>query len=72
MCERDISLSEGDMQRLKDGVEKASQKGVQKTLILMDHRAFIVSVPDNTVVTAMNGCELKENVFTQIDGTVIL
>ncbi len=69
---REIALSGDDMLRLKDGVGKARQKGIQKTLILMDQRAFIVSVPDNTVVTAMVGCELKENVFTQIDGTVII
>lgn len=72
MCEREIALTEGDMLRLKDGVGKARQKGIQKTLILMDQRAFIVSVPDNTVVTAMAGSELKENVFTQIDGAVII
>ncbi|MPM17912.1 hypothetical protein SDC9_64312 [bioreactor metagenome] len=72
MCERDITLTEGDMLRLREGVGKARQKGVQKTLVLMDQRAFIVSVPDNTVVTAMEGCDIKENVFTQIDGAVIV
>lgn len=72
MCERDIALTQGDMLRLQDAIGLASQKGVQKTLVLMDQRAFIVSVPDNTVVTAMNGCELKQNVFTQIDGAVII
>ena len=72
MCERDIALTQGELLRLQDAVGMASQKGVKKTLVLMDQRAFIVSVPDNTVVTAMNGCELKENVFTQIDGAVII
>ena len=72
MAERDIALTQGDMLRLQDAVGRASQKGIQKTLVLMDRRAFIVSVPDNTVVTAMEGCDIKENVFTQIDGAVII
>ncbi len=72
MVQRDMTLSGTDMQRLSEGVDKASEKGVQNTLVLMDEKAFIVNVPNNVVITAMNGHDLKENVFTNIDGAVIV
>jgi len=72
MSQREISLSANDMTRLADAVGRAEHKGVRNTLVLMDQMAFIVNVPDNVVITAMNGQDLRENVFTQIDGAVIV
>jgi len=72
MALRDIALSSQELTKLSDAISKAKDKGSRSTLILMGERAFIVSVPDNTVVTAMKGRDLKENVFTQIDGAVIV
>lgn len=72
MAQRDMTLSGAEMQRLSEGVDKASEKGVSNTLVLMDEKAFIVNVPNSVVITAMNGQDLKENVFTNIDGAVIV
>jgi len=72
MAQRDMSLSDSDMQRLTQAVDKAGGKGVQNTLVLMDEKAFIVNVPHSVVITAMNGQDLRENVFTNIDGAVIV
>lgn len=69
---RNISLNSSDMSRLNDAVDKAAGKGVQDSLVVMNNLAFIVSVPDKTVVTAMPVSEATENVFTNIDGAVIL
>ena len=54
------------------GTQKASEKGIKETLVLVDSLAFIVNVPSNTVVTAMNQNETEENIFTNIDGAVIM
>lgn len=69
---RNISLNESDVARLNSAVDKASQKGVNDSLILMDNMAFIVSIPGKTVVTAMPVDEARENVFTHIDGAVMI
>ena len=69
---RNIQLDSGDMRRLSDAVRKAADKGVQDSLVVMDRLAFIVSVPDRTVVTAMPVDEAGQNVFTNIDGAVIV
>jgi len=68
---RDITLSAGDIMRLASAVDKASAKGASDSLVLMDDKAFIVSIENRTVVTAMTGEAIKDNVFTNIDSTVI-
>jgi flagellar operon protein len=69
---RNITLGQRQMQRLSSAVDRASEKGVSDSLVVMDNLAFIVSVPGRTVVTAMPVDEANSHVFTQIDGAVIL
>ena len=69
--DRNISLSDDQMKRLMTGKNEAGEKGIKDSLILIDQLAFIVNVPNNTVVTAMDQTENKSNVFTNIDGAVI-
>lgn len=70
--DRNISLTPSQLERLNRGTEKASQKGIKESLVLMDSLAFIVNVPNQTVVTAMDQTETNENIFTNIDGAVII
>ena len=69
---RGISLSDEQNVRLQSGVEKASAKVINESLVLVDSLAFIVNVPNKTVVTAMDQTETQSNVFTNIDGAVIM
>ena len=70
--QREIHLSQEQKMRLNDGMIKAGEKGIQDSLVLMDSLAFIVNVPSNTVVTALDSEESKEKAFTNIDGAVIV
>ena len=70
--QRDIELSAEQSQRLEAGVAKASAKGIKESLVIVDSLAFIVNVPNQTVVTAMDQTESEDNVFTNIDGAVII
>ncbi len=67
---RNINLDGDQVERLKNAVDKASTKGVRDTLVVMDDVAFVVNVNARTVITAVNQSELKDNVFTHIDGAV--
>jgi len=69
---RKINLSQNDIARLNDAVSKAGSKGSTDSLILMNDLAFVVSVKNNTVVTAMSSEQLKDNVITNIDSTVFI
>ncbi len=70
--QRGIVLSSDDLSRLSGAVQLADSKGAEDTLVVMNDKAFIVSVKNNTVVTAMSGENIKDNVFTNIDSTVIV
>lgn len=72
MASRGITFKPEDVVRLNDAVDKAAKKGSRESLILMGDNAFIISVKNKTVVTAMDREAMKENVFTNIDSTVIL
>lgn len=70
--QRGIQLTAGQMERLSDATAKAGQKGIRDSLVIVDELAFIVNVPNHTVVTAMESTEAISNVFTNIDGAVIM
>lgn len=69
---RNIELSSAQMDKLAEAVDKAEKKGVRDTLVLLDNIAFVVNVRNRTVITAASSSELKENVFTNIDGAVVI
>lgn len=72
MAARDISLSGDELEMVNNAVRAAKQKGIRDSLIIMKDIAFIVNIPNNTVVTAVQGDEMKQNVYTNIDGAVII
>ena len=69
--ERGINLEKEEISRLSGAVTQADEKSVNDSLILINDMAFIVSIKNRTVVTAMTGDSIKDNVFTNIDSTVI-
>lgn len=69
---RNINLSKEDLDQISNAVNKAKNKGVNEALIILRDNAFITSIKNNTVITATTGEDLKENVFTNIDGAVII
>lgn len=72
LSDRNIELTNGQMERLSDGAKKAGEKGIQESLVIVDGLAFIVNIPNRTVVTAMDSAQTADNVFTNIDGAVIM
>ncbi|MDS1029531.1 TIGR02530 family flagellar biosynthesis protein [Bacillota bacterium LX-D] len=69
---REIKLSETDLQKITAAIDKAKAKGARESLLLLNNLALIVSVKNNTVVTALDNENMKNNVFTNIDSAVIL
>ncbi len=67
---RNIQLGENEISKIQDAVEKAEAKGSKDSLVLMDKTAFIVNIPNRTVVTAIEVANSNENVFTNIDSVV--
>lgn len=67
---RGLELSQDDITKLEDAFTKAESKGVKDSLVMMDSKAFIINVPNKTVITALDVAESKENIFTNIDSVV--
>jgi len=66
------SLGPEELAKLSEAVDRASAKGARESLILMKDLALVVSVKNRTVITAVDGARIKDNVFTNIDSAVII
>lgn len=72
LLERNIHISDAQWQLVSDKVSEARSKGVKDSLVLMEQAALIVSAKNATVITAMDRKEAKNQLFTNIDGTIVL
>ena len=72
LAERNIRLTDEQLDRLNEGTMKADRKGIKDSLIMVDELAFIVNVSSSTVITAMDNNRTDEQIFTNIDGAVIM
>ncbi|WP_251315777.1 flagellar biosynthesis protein [Flintibacter muris] len=70
--ERGIQVDDALMGQLADSVERAQAKGATNILAFDATRAFIINVPHGRVITTMSQEEMQENIFTNIDGAVLL
>ena len=70
--ERAISFTDVEWMHIEEKVSEAKGKGVHSPLVLTKEAAMIISAKNNTVITAMNRKEATAQIFTNIDGTIIL
>lgn len=71
MRSRGIEMTSTLMNRLENAVDKANSKGSKDALVILDNLAFVVSVKNRTVITAMDEESMRNNVFTNIDSAII-
>ncbi|GAB6180194.1 hypothetical protein JCM14036_15130 [Desulfotomaculum defluvii] len=70
--ERNISLSHEDYLKINNAVQQAAAKGSRDSLILYRDMALVTSITNRTVVTAVDGKNMQDHVFTNIDSAVII
>lgn len=70
--ERGIQVTPHLMDQLAGSVERAQAKGATNILAMDGERAFLINVPHARVITAITQEEMKQSVFTNIDGAVFL
>ncbi len=69
--DRNIILDLKRIQQIEGAIDRVAKKGSNESLIISNDAAFIVNVPKRKVITAMDKMQMQENVFTNIDSTVI-
>ncbi len=70
--ERNLEMDSAEYFKLKDAFQKLKEKGGQDSLVITDKAAYIVDVPNQKVVTAIDKNNIVDNVFTKIDSTVLV
>lgn len=70
--QRGIHINEAHWKQIEEKVYEAKKKGVSESLVLLKDAALIVSAKNNTVITAMDRDEARTQIFTNINGTIIL
>ena len=68
---RNIKLDDNEINKIQNAVDKARMKGSKDSLVMMNDTAFIVNIPNSTVITALPVSDSEKNVFTNIDSVVI-
>ncbi|MDW7673510.1 MAG: TIGR02530 family flagellar biosynthesis protein [Bacillota bacterium] len=72
LSERNIELDSLEMAKLESAFDKAQSKGAKESLVIIESRAYVISVPNKVVITAVDEKSLKDNVFTNIDSAIIM
>lgn len=72
MQQRGVTFTPDVLNKIQSATSKAAEKGSKETLVLTDDTALIVNHKNNMIVTVVDRSALKENVFTNIDATVIV
>lgn len=70
--QRGISMTDDQQRSLADAMQQLAAKGSRDALVMRPDAAFVVNVPNRTVVTALDRQEMQERVFTQIDSAVLV
>ena len=69
---RNINFNDKQLKQLQKGVQKLEEKGARDSLVMVNDVAYVVSVENKTVITAIDDENVKENVFTNIDSAVFM
>jgi flagellar operon protein len=70
--QRGIEFKPEQLQKLESAIDQAAAKGAKDSLLILNGLALIVNVKSRTVITAMDGSQLRDHVFTQIDSAVVV
>ena len=70
--QRGISMTDAEQATLGEAMLTLEERGARDALLLRADAAFVVNVPNRTVVTALDHQEMHQRVFTQIDSAFLL
>jgi flagellar operon protein len=71
LARRGVDMDSKTMGRLTEGIQRAADKGARNSVVFVDGTAFVTSVQNNTVITAVTPEAMNSHVFTNIDSAVI-
>lgn len=70
--QRGIQINDERWRQIENRIQEAKKMGVKESLVLLKDAALIVSAKNNTVITAMDREEAGTQIFTNINGTILM
>ncbi len=71
LTHRRTTVTADMQQRLTGAVDDLARKGGRESVVLVDDLAFVVSVANRTVITAVGADRMKDHIFTNIDSVAV-
>ena len=68
--QRNIIVNDQIKAQLENAIDKIALKGGKESLIMLDEVAYLVSIPNKKVITALEASD--SNVFTNIDSALLM
>ncbi|GAE24258.1 hypothetical protein JCM9140_171 [Halalkalibacter wakoensis JCM 9140] len=72
MTSRGIEFSSDKWLTIEQKVKEAQQKGVTDSIVITNDAALVVSAKNETVITVLNREEAQSQIFTNINGTILI
>ena len=72
MNQRNIDINPATWLKIEAQIKQAKKMGVTDSLVLTKEAALVVSAKNNTVITAMDRDEASSQIFTNINGTILI
>nr|WP_238938058.1 TIGR02530 family flagellar biosynthesis protein [Anaerobacillus isosaccharinicus] len=70
--DRGILINDRQWSEISVKMQEAKAKGVNDSLVVLKDAALVVSAKNNTVITALDRDEAKTQIFTNINGTILI
>ncbi|MET3728733.1 flagellar operon protein [Fictibacillus halophilus] len=70
--DRNIKISETSWNKISEKVIEAGQKGIKDSLVIMKNVTLVVNAPNQTVITALDRNESTSQIFTNINGAIVI
>jgi flagellar operon protein len=72
MQQRNITLSDADMQKISESMDKASAKGANDALMIYDDLLMIASVQNRTIITTFTKDQSESEIITNVDSAIFV
>jgi flagellar operon protein len=70
--DRNITITEASWNKISEKVKEASTKGIKDSLVIMKNVTLVVNAPNQTVITALDRNESTSQIFTNINGAIVI
>jgi flagellar operon protein len=70
--ERNIKISAQKWEEIGTRLQDAQQKGIKDSLVIVEDAALVVNAVNKTVITAMDRSEAASQIFTNINGAIVM